>query len=298
MGGLKGGKIVNDEENRAKIEAAAKLVRRIEQGDSADVTGSEALARFGVVAAKLPPDELEAATEQELNKLPEDQRVEFGKLLQGAGQIDADVDVTDVRALARATSTGSSGGAGIAGLLGGLLGGSGAAQGGSLDVGSLLGGLLGGGGSSSSQSAGGLDMGGLLGGLLGGGGSQSGQAAGGPDLGGLLGGLLGGGGGGQSSQSSGGRDVGGMLGGLLGGGSSDAQSDQNAGGLDIGSLINNPLVKSVIAGIAGNGMQKVVGNAGGIDNLLGGLMNGEGSAPTSSKEDDGELPNPKKGVVA
>jgi hypothetical protein len=297
MGGLKGGKVVNDEENRAKIEAAAKLVKRIEQGDSDDVTGPQALARYGVVASKLTPEELDEATEQALDKLPEDQRVEFGKLLQSAGQVDPDVDVTDVRALARATSTSSSGGPGIAGLLGGLLGGGGAAQAGGLDVGGLLGGLLGGGG-SSGQSTAGLDVGSLLGGLLGGGGGQSKQAAGGLDLGGMLGGLLGGGSSsGQSNQTAaGGLDVGGVLGGLLAGGS-DTQSGQSAGGLDIGSLINNPLVKSVIAGIAGNGMQKVVGNAGGIDKLVGGMVNGDGGAPASVK-DDGELPNPKKGVIA
>ena len=293
MGGLKGGKIVNDEESRAKIEAAARLVKRIEQGDSADVTGPQALARYGVVASRLSPEELDEATEQELARLPEDQRVEFGRLLQGAGQIDPDVDVTDVRALARATSTGSSGGPGIAGLLGGLLGGSGAQSGG-VDVGGLLGGLLGGGG-SSGQSAGGVDVGGLLGGLLGGGG-QSRQGGGGSDVAGLLGGLLGGGDS-RSGQAAGGLDLGGMLGGLLGGGS-NAGSGQGAGGLDIGSLINNPLIKSVIAGIAGNGMQKVVGNAGGVDNLVGGLLGGDDKAPASRRENDGELPNPKKGVIA
>lgn len=294
MGGLKGGKIVNDEANRAKIEAAAKLVRRIEQGDSDDVTGPQALARFGVVASKLSPDELDDATEKTLDKLPEDQRIQFGKLLQDAGQIDADVDVTDVRALARATSTGSAGGAGIAGLLGGLLGGGGGAQAaGGLDLGGLLGGLLGGG--SSQQAAGGLDVGGLLGGLLGGGGSSSGQAAGGLDVGDLLGGLLGGGG--SSNQSSGGLDLGGMLGGLLGGGSSNQPAAGGGGGMDLGDLINNPLVKSVIAGIAGNGMEKVVGNAGGIDSLLGGLMGGD-DAPAAAKQDDGDVPSPKKGVIA
>lgn len=270
MGGLKGGKVVNDEENRAKIEAASSLVKRIEQGDADDVTGQQALARYGVVATRLSPEELDDATEKALVKLPEDQRVEFGKLLQGAGQIDADVDVTDVRALARATSTGPSGGPGIAGLLGGLLGGGSGSQAGGMDIGGLLGGLLGGGG-SSGQSAGGLDVGGLLGGLLGGGG--------------------------QSNQAAGGLDVGGMLGGLLGGGG-NAQSGQSAGGLDIGSLINNPLVKSIIAGIAGNGMQKVVGNAGGVDNLIGGLLGGEGGTPADGRKDDGELPDPKKGVVA
>jgi hypothetical protein len=246
MGGLKGGKIVNDEANRARIEAAAKLVKRIERGDADDVTGQEALARFGVVASNLPPEDLDNAAEKELEKLPEDQRVEFGKLMQQAGQIDADVDVTDVRALARATSTGSAGGAGIAGLLGGLTGGGGGSQ------------------------AGGLDIGGLLGGLMGSGGGT--QAGGGLDLGGLLGGLMGGGGGGQQAPAG--------------------------GGLDLGDLINNSLVKSVIAGIAGNGMEKVVGNAGGIDNLLGGLVGGDTSTPASIKEDDGDLPNPKKGVVA
>ncbi len=295
MGGLKGGKIVNDEANRAKIEAAAKLVRRIEQGDSDDLTGPQALARFGVVASKLSPEELDEATEKELDKLPEDQRIQFGKLLQDAGQISPDVDVADVRSLARATSTG---GGGIAGLLGGLLGGGGGAQAGGLDLGGLLGGLLGGGG-SSQQAAGGLDVGGLLGGLLGGGGGSSQQqaSAGGLDVGDLLGGLLGGGGGGSSSQAAGGLDIGGMLGGLLGGGGSSNQAAAGGGGgMDLGDLINNPLVKSVIAGIAGNGMEKVVGNAGGIDSLIGGLMGGD--APAAAKDDDGELPNARKGVIA
>ena len=271
MGGLKSGKIVNDEENRAKIEAAAKVVRRIEQGDSGDVTGSEALVRYGVVASKLSPEELDEATEKALDKLPEDQRVEFGKLLQDAGQIDSSVDVTDVRALAKATSTSSAGGAGISGLLGGLLGG-------------------------GSQGAGGLDLGGLLGGGSSGGSGQA--SAGGLELGGLLGGLLGGGGT-SSSQGSGGLDLGGMLGGLLGGGSSSqaAATAGGGGGMDLGDLINNPLVKSVIAGIAGNGMEKVVGNAGGMDNFLGGLLGG-GDSESTTKDDDGQLPNARKGVVA
>jgi hypothetical protein len=89
-----------------------------------------------------------------------------------------------------------------------------------------LGGLLGGAG------------GGALGGLLGGGGSGSGG----------LGGLLGGGG-------SGSGGLGGLLGGLTGGGQqSGAQAQGGAG-----NLLDNPIAKAALAGIAAMAMKRVMG---------------------------------------
>ena len=115
----------------------------------------------------------------------------------------------------------------MGGLLGGLLGGAGAAQPqagsaqGGMDMGGLLGSLLGGAGAAQPQASagqGGMDMGGLLGALLGGAGAaqpQSGAAQGGMDMGGLLGGLLGGMG---QSQAGGGGGIGDLLGAVMGGG--------------------------------------------------------------------------------
>ena len=96
-------------------------------------------------------------------------------------------------------------------------------------------------------------LGGLLGGLLGGG-QSSGQ--GGTDLGGLLGGLLGGG----QSSGQGGTDLGGLLGGLLGGGGGGSAAS-------IDDIFGAPKEKSGAVPA-----DRQVEDAGGIGNMLGGLM--------------------------
>ncbi|MEP1519049.1 DUF533 domain-containing protein [Ascidiaceihabitans sp.] len=124
------------------------------------------------------------------------------------------------------------GGGGLAGLLGGLSGGSG---GGAAD---LLGGLLGGGGQTAANAGGGVQD--LLGGLLGG--TQ--QAAGG--LSGGLGGLLDSLGGGANNSSGGGLSdvLGGLAGaagagGLLGGLAGALGSKPTTSNDSFGSVLNS-----------------------------------------------------------
>ena len=86
--------------------------------------------------------------------------------------------------------------------------------------------------------------------------SDSGDSEGG--LGGMLGGLLGGSGGGNS-----GGGLGGMLGGLLGGGAqSQSQSgtvQQGGGGNVLSDVMNNPIGKVAMAGMAAYAMKEILG---------------------------------------
>ncbi len=96
-------------------------------------------------------------------------------------------------------------------------------------------------------------------------GENQGSSSGG-GLGDVLGGLLGGGGGGLSGMLGGGGGLSGMLGGLLGGGGGgQAQAQSGAtnqgGGLSggLGELMNNPIGKIAMAGMAAYAMKEVLG---------------------------------------
>ena len=103
--------------------------------------------------------------------------------------------------------------------------------------------------SSGSSDSGGSEggLGGMLGGLLGG-------SGGGGNSGGLLGG---------SGGSNSGGGLGGMLGGLLGGGAqSQSQSgtvQQGGGGNVLSDVMNNPIGKVAMAGMAAYAMKEILG---------------------------------------
>jgi hypothetical protein len=170
----------------------------------------------------------------------------------------------------------------LSGLLGALLGGTGAGAGGipaasagasgGMDMTSLLGALLGGGSGGpgnvpgAAPGEGAMDMSGLLGSLMGGAGASSGMsdmppatgAGAGMDMGSLLGSLLGGGAGAGTSGGMGG--LGGLLGGLLGGG-----GGLNADGLSQQSGLPATLIQAAIPLVIGALLRGRQGRSAGID---------------------------------
>lgn len=137
------------------------------------IPDDEVRANFQTVLKTATPEQIQHATAQTIEHLPEAQRNELAQLLKDrqSGQNLVDIQRTGETVPTTAVSGGGDDGGGLDDLLGGLLGGSGGSGGGGLA--DILGGLLGGSApsSSGSSSGGGLDD--LLGGLLGGGDSPS-----------------------------------------------------------------------------------------------------------------------------
>jgi hypothetical protein len=151
--------------------SAQDFVNRVQQGAPHEgFTHEEALGHLAAAAQHATPEQVQAATKAAVAKLPEDQRAEFGQMLQQrmsgtAANVNAptggNTSVDNVSGMLNQV-LGTSGGGG--GLLGGLLGGGQSSGGG---LGGMLGGLLGGGNqSSSAQSQGGGGAGDVLGGIF------------------------------------------------------------------------------------------------------------------------------------
>lgn len=169
LGGLFGG---GDADN------ARDFINRVQTGAPHEgFSNEEAVTRLAQAAPQASPEQLQRATRKAVERLPEDQRADFAKMLKErmagvdrsgsvANKGNSVDDVTDMFSQVL-----GGGGGGMGGLLGGLLGGGG---------GGMLGGLLGGGNattgtvnrSSGSTGGGGIDD--MLGGLLG---STAGKAA-------------------------------------------------------------------------------------------------------------------------
>ena len=170
-----GGDGDNDRANRAQ-----DFLRRYEDGPpDTGFDEQEAYSHVDELIKHADADQVERATRQALQRMPESERSKFGEYfgqLQGGGG-SADVDQISKMFGQRGGQAQSADD-----LFGGLLGG-----GGGGGMGGMLGGLLGGGGSSGSSGAGGM-----LGGLLGGGDDDNRRGdSGGGGLGGMLGGSAG-----------------------------------------------------------------------------------------------------------
>jgi hypothetical protein len=161
----------------ADKDKARDFVNRYENGDPTEgYSHDEAVEYFGRVANHAPPETMQNAVRQSVNKLNPDQRKEFATMLQQRQRGQVDRPMTD-----NAPDD-------VDGIMGNLFGGGGGGGG----IGDILGGLLGGGGSSGRQSrqgGGGLDD--MLGGLLGGGGASRNEGAVSGQGGGGLGDILG-----------------------------------------------------------------------------------------------------------
>jgi hypothetical protein len=168
------------------------------------------------------------------------------------------------------------GGDPLSDLLGGILGGMTAPQGGGGGTGldDILGGILGGG----AQGAGGASLGDILGGILGGGA----QGAGGAGLGDILGGILGGGG---AAQAGGGIGMDDILGAILG-----------RGGANLGAnSFLAPIVQALAEklGLSPAIAQAVVGFV--ITKLLPGLLAGARAPAPSSTGRGRAVPSTQEG---
>lgn len=159
LGGLFGGGDPNDDK-----EGARDFINRVTTGKPDEgFSTQEALSRLAQAQQHASPDQMRRAAERATSRLDDNQRAEFGKMLQDrmGGQ--------------GGTSVGSAQGGGQGGDLAGMLGDLFSGGGG---MGGLLGGLMGGGNQGNNRAAqgggggGGLDD--ILGGVLG---SSAGKAA-------------------------------------------------------------------------------------------------------------------------
>jgi hypothetical protein len=177
LSGLFGG---GEAGEKAKL-SAQDFINRVQTGAPHEgFSHQEALTHLATAAQQASPEQIQRATRAAVEKMPDDQRADFAKMLKermggvdrsgtnaaasGGNSVD---DVTGM--LSQVLGTGGGGG-----LLGGLLGGGGSSGGG---LGGMLGGLLGGGqssnaGTTQSNSGGGIDD--VLGGIFG---STAGKAA-------------------------------------------------------------------------------------------------------------------------
>lgn len=187
--GLFGGGAAGDEQKKK----AQDFIDRYQTGKPTEgYSDEEAVQHFQQAAQVATPAQMQAAFEQAVAGLPENDRAQFNQMLQerkaGKGMIDIE------RSGERKATTGRGSGGGddsiglddlLGGLLGGAAGGGTASGGGGL--GDILGGLLGG-ASGGSSSSGGGGLGDILGGMAGGGGTAPAQQS---DSGGGLGDMLG-----------------------------------------------------------------------------------------------------------
>lgn len=176
--GLFGGGAAGDEE-KAKAE---DFINRYQTGKPSEgYTEEEAIQQLEAVAKVATPEQMQAAFQQSVASLPQDERAQFNQMLldRQAGTGMVDIERSGERKEVNARDSGGGDTAGLDDLLGGLLGGmagGSAAQSGGGGLGDILGGLLGGasGGSTgsvaqaseSSDSSGG-GLGDILGGFLG-----------------------------------------------------------------------------------------------------------------------------------
>lgn len=173
--GLFGGGAAGDEQ-KAKAE---DFINRYQTGKPSEgYSNEEAVQALKEVSKVATPAQMQAAFQQSVAALPEDERAQFNQMLQdrkaGTGTIDIERSGERKEVTSRDTSGSDSGSApGLDDLLGGLLGGlsgaSGSSGGGGLS--DILGGLLGGASgatAATAPSSGGGDSGGGIGDLLGG----------------------------------------------------------------------------------------------------------------------------------
>lgn len=194
LSGLFGAK--DDDEPEVKRSRAKDFVDRFEQGSPYEgYSTEEAVQNFRQVTKGMAPNEFEEAASQAFEKMPPEDRSQFGKLLQQGGA-KAEGGLTDnPRDLAKLTSQlhqqdDSAGGlsslfsnsGGLGGLLGGMTGGRPDVKPSGGDLGGLFGGT---GGKTVDRSVAKTRSEGGLGGLLGGGGSASGNL-GGADMGDIM----------------------------------------------------------------------------------------------------------------
>jgi hypothetical protein len=210
-----------------EMSQAQDYINRYQTGHPAEgFSSDEAIGYLRQLQGQVPPEVLQRAAVQTVQNLPADQRQAFNQMLQrrqaGTGMVT--IERTGQAHAAEGRS---------------------AAQGGDDVLGGLFGGLFGGGGAAQpmpqpapGDSTGMNDvLGGLLGTLLGGGTAQPQSQAGGGPLGDVFGGLFGG----PAEPQPQGR----------------SQQPQDQGG-NIGDILNSPLGKAVLGGIAAYAMQEVM----------------------------------------
>jgi len=212
-----------------EMSQAQDYINRYRTGHPAEgFSSDEAIGYLRQLQGEVPPEVLQRAAVQTVQNLPPDQRQAFNEMLQrrqaGTGMVTIERTGQDHAAEGRS-----------------------APQGGDDVLGGLFGGLFGGtaqpmpqpqpqpgpGGSSGMDDM----LGGLLGTLLGGGMAQQQPQAGGGPLDDVFGGLLGGPPSNQPQPRS-------------------SQQQQQGGG--IGDVLNNPLGKAVLGGIAAFALQEVM----------------------------------------
>ncbi|MCC6791131.1 MAG: hypothetical protein IT336_05575 [Thermomicrobiales bacterium] len=156
----------DDDDPVADREGAKDFINRVTSGKPEEgFSTQEALARLSKASKRATPEQMRRAAERATSRLDDNQRAEFGKMLQDrmGGQRSGSVG---------ATQGGDAQGGDLAGMLGDLFSG-----GGGGGMGGLLGGLLGGADANTNATQGGGAGGGLddlLGGVLG---STAGKAA-------------------------------------------------------------------------------------------------------------------------
>ena len=223
-------------EDRDHLTAQANdFVQRYTTGGPAEgYTGEEALKNFLAVSEYASPEQLQRATQQAVANLPSDQRAAFGKMLEERQQGTGLVDIQR----SGQTSQGA-GGAAAGGAAGGDL------------FGSILGGLLGapaGGGGAAPQGGGAL--GDILGQMMG---APSTHGQQGGDLTDILGSLMG-----TPTQQPQAGGLGDILGQMMGGAQAQQAPQPEAKG---GGLMDNPMTKMVLGGIAAYAMKEILANA-------------------------------------
>lgn len=214
--GLFGGGAAGDEQKKK----AEDFISRYQTGHPTEgYTEQEALEQLQQVAKVATPQQLEAAFQQSVANLPENDRAQFNEMLQqrkaGKGMIDIE------RSGERKATTGRGGSGGDEGTVG-------------LD--DILGGLLGG-AAGGGAPAGGGGLGDVLGQILGGGQSHAQQAPQGGGLGDILGQVLGGG---QAAEPA-------------------PQPKHKDSGGGLGDILSSPIGKAVLAGTAAFAMKEILG---------------------------------------
>ncbi len=228
-------KALSPEDRDHLTTQANDFVKRYTTGSPVEgYTGEEALKNFLAVSEYASPEQLQRATQQAVANLPSDQRAAFGKMLEERQQGKGLVDI-------QRSGQASQGGAAAGGADGGDL------------FGSILGGLLGAPAGGGAAPQGGGALGDILGQIMG---APSTQGQQGGDLTDILGSLMG-----APSQQPQAGGLGDILTQMMGAPAQQAPQPGTQGGSATGSLMDNPLTKMVLGGIAAYAMKEILGGA-------------------------------------
>jgi hypothetical protein len=224
--------------NPEEAARAQDFVQRYTMGSPTEgFSSEEAVGYLRELRGQVPPEVMQRAAVETVRNLPEDQRKAFAEMLQrrqaGTGMVT--VERTGEARTVEGRAATQPGGVGMDDMLGGLFGG-----------------LLGGGMAQplpdtqprSAPGGAGMDdmLGGLLGGILGGGTAQAPQGRGTADsnpFDDLLGGMFGGGEEPQDRQAP-------------------RQDQPQQQGTGVGDILNNPLGKAVLGGIAAFALKEMM----------------------------------------